>query len=142
MGKRKKAAKKPTGPKKNEPLATSFSCLFCNHEKAVTCKLDKKAGIGSLSCKVCGQTFQANINYLSHAIDVYSEWVDACDEVANPKEKSTGRSAGGGSGARSIQQSRGRIEGPDDDDDDDDLGGGGGGYGDMVGIVPTDSWAG
>lgn len=68
---------------------------------------------------------------LSHAIDVYSEWVDACDEVANPKEKSAGRSAGGGSNARSsIQQSRGRIDGPEDDDDDDDLGGGGGyGYG-------------
>ncbi|KAH0609868.1 uncharacterized protein H6S33_012414 [Morchella sextelata] len=128
MGKRKKAAKKPTGPKKNEPLATSFSCLFCNHEKAVTCKLDKKAGIGSLSCKVCGQTFQANINYLSHAIDVYSEWVDACDEVANPKDKAAGRSAGGGSGARSSsQQNRSRFEGLDDDDDDDDLGGGGGG---------------
>lgn len=127
MGKRKKAAKKPTGPKKSEPLATSFSCLFCNHEKAVTCKLDKKAGIGSLSCKVCGQTFQANINYLSHAIDVYSEWVDACDEVANPKEKHASRSAGGGggSGVRGSQQ-RSRFDGPDDDDDD-DLGGGYGG---------------
>ncbi|RPB05863.1 Elf1-domain-containing protein, partial [Choiromyces venosus 120613-1] len=79
QGKRKKSSRKPTGPKKNEPLATAFSCLFCNHEKSVTCKLDKKAGVGSLACKVCGQRFQANINYLSAAIDVYSEWVDACD---------------------------------------------------------------
>ncbi|KAI9746440.1 MAG: hypothetical protein M1818_000153 [Claussenomyces sp. TS43310] len=65
MGKRKKAAKKPTGPRKNEPLATSFACLFCNHEKSVSVKLDRKAGVD-----------------LSAAVDVYSEWVDACDSVA------------------------------------------------------------
>lgn len=51
-------------------------------------------------------------------MDVYSEWVDACDEVANPKEK-TGRSSGA---ARASQQSRGRYDGGEDDDD--DLGGG------------------
>ncbi|TGZ83641.1 Elf1-domain-containing protein, partial [Ascodesmis nigricans] len=82
-GKRKKSSRKPMGPKKKEPLQTTFNCLFCNHEDAVTCKLDKKAGIGSLQCKSCGQRFQANINYLSHAVDVYSEWVDACEEEAN-----------------------------------------------------------
>ena len=45
-----------------EPLATSFPCLFCNHENSVTVKLDKKGGIGELSCKVCGQSFQSGIN--------------------------------------------------------------------------------
>ncbi|KAI5803229.1 putative transcription elongation factor, partial [Geopyxis carbonaria] len=70
-----------------EPLSTTFNCLFCNHEDSVTCKLDKKAGIGQLQCKICGQQFQSNINYLSHAVDVYSEWVDACDEVAKPKSR-------------------------------------------------------
>jgi len=135
MGKRKKSSRKPTGPKKNEPLATTFSCLFCNHEKSVTCVLDKKAGVGSLSCKVCGQRFQANINYLSAAIDVYSEWVDACDEIANPKDKAPGRVSGGGVVGRSgaggdggaggrTQQNRDRF---DDLDDDDDIGGGYGG---------------
>jgi len=82
MGKRKKAAKKPQGPKRNEPLATTFACLFCNHEKSVTVKLDRKAGTGTLSCKVCAQSFQCQVNYLSAAVDVYSEWVDACDAVA------------------------------------------------------------
>lgn len=48
--------------------------------------------------------------------------MDACDEVANPKEKPTSRSAGT---ARSSQQNRSRFDGPDDDDD--DLGGGYGG---------------
>ncbi|KAI9677571.1 MAG: hypothetical protein M1817_006525 [Caeruleum heppii] len=82
MGKRKKAAKKPTGPRRREPLATTFPCLFCNHEKSVAVQLDKKAGAGHLSCKVCGQTFQTGINYLSAAVDVYSDWIDACDTVA------------------------------------------------------------
>ena len=45
-----------------EPLPTNFPCLFCNHEKSVSVKLDKKAGIGELSCKVCGQQFQTGIN--------------------------------------------------------------------------------
>ncbi|KAL2219727.1 transcription elongation factor [Thermoascus aurantiacus ATCC 26904] len=82
MGKRKKSSRKPQGPKKKEPLPTTFSCLFCNHENSVVVKLDKKLGLGNLSCKVCGQRFQTGINYLSAAVDVYSDWVDACDAVA------------------------------------------------------------
>lgn len=95
-------------PTQNEPLPTSFPCLFCNHDKSVQVKLDKKGGIGELSCKVCGQHFQSGINCklrlaitvsdlerglkskmsdkkavdLSAAVDVYSDWVDACDQVA------------------------------------------------------------
>jgi len=82
MGKRKKSSRGPQGPRKREPLATTFSCLFCNHENSVIVKLDKKLGLGNLSCKVCGQRFQTGINYLSAAVDVYSDWVDACDAVA------------------------------------------------------------
>ncbi|KAJ5968379.1 Transcription elongation factor 1 [Penicillium viridicatum] len=82
MGKRKKSSSKPQGPRKREPLATTFSCLFCNHENSVVVKLDKKLGLGDLSCKVCGQKFQTGINYLSAPVDVYSDWVDACDAVA------------------------------------------------------------
>jgi len=119
MGKRKKAAKKPTGPRKNEPLATSFACLFCNHEKSVSVKLDKKAGVGHLSCKVCGQSFQCSVNYLSAAVDVYSEWVDACDSVAKEddnegREKYISRailhnraSTGGGQEADDIDDEEG-----------------------------------
>lgn len=44
--------------------------------------MDKKAGIGELVCKVCGQQFQTGINYLSAGVDVYSDWIDACDSVA------------------------------------------------------------
>ncbi|GFF60640.1 Elf1-domain-containing protein [Aspergillus udagawae] len=82
MGKRKKSSRQPQQPKKKEPLPTTFACLFCNHENSVIVKLDKKLGLGNLSCKVCGQRFQTGINYLSAAVDVYSDWVDACDAVA------------------------------------------------------------
>jgi len=81
MGKRKSSSK-PQGPKKREPLATTFQCLFCNHENSVSVKLDKKSNTGELSCKVCGQSYQTGINYLSAPVDVYSDWIDACDAVA------------------------------------------------------------
>lgn len=131
-----------------EPLSTSFNCLFCNHEDAVTCKLDKKAGIGSLSCKICGQHFQSNINCnsptpphtrraracplrlpladplllhtdLSHAVDVYSEWIDACDEIANPKPAKA-RGAGADAGGSSSRRERERASQREADDEEDD----------------------
>ncbi|KAH8821709.1 hypothetical protein F5884DRAFT_768782 [Xylogone sp. PMI_703] len=113
MGKRKKSSRKPQGPKKNEPLTTVFPCLFCNHEKSVTVKLDKKAGVGNLSCKVCGQKFQCAVNYLSAAVDVYADWVDACDAVAKEANGNGDLLPGSrmsGAGARR-----------DRDDDDDDI---------------------
>ncbi|KAK8110572.1 Transcription elongation factor 1-like protein [Apiospora kogelbergensis] len=125
QGKRKKAAKKPTS-KKNEPLATSFTCLFCNHEKSVAVVLNKKLGVGDLDCKVCGQRFQCGINYLSAPIDVYSEWVDAADAVAqeegNSKSASLQRpgarqSTGGRYGDDEDER---RYDGEDIVDDDDE----------------------
>ncbi|KAL8687022.1 MAG: hypothetical protein Q9218_006691 [Villophora microphyllina] len=52
--------------------------------------MDKKAGIGELSCKVCGQQFQTGINYLSAGVDVYSDWIDACDSVAKEAADAAG----------------------------------------------------
>ncbi|WWC69340.1 uncharacterized protein I206_103278 [Kwoniella pini CBS 10737] len=80
MGKRK-AAKKPQAKKKAEPLSSIFKCLFCNHEKAVTVKIDKQSMFGHLSCKVCGQKYTSPVNNLSVPVDVYCDWVDACEEV-------------------------------------------------------------
>ncbi|EHL01690.1 putative Transcription elongation factor 1 like protein [Glarea lozoyensis 74030] len=96
MGKRK-AAKKPQGKKK--------------------VKLDKKAGVGELNCKVCNQQFQCSVNYLSAAVDVYSEWVDACDAVA----QGTGDGEGGEHApARAPVQPGGAKQRNDDEDDNDD----------------------
>ncbi|KAI4278899.1 MAG: hypothetical protein LQ337_000709, partial [Flavoplaca oasis] len=93
-GKRKKSSRKPQGKKKKDPLPTTFPCLFCNHENSVSTKLDKKAGTGELSCKACGQQFQTAVNYLSSGVDVYSDWIDACDAVAKEAAHMTGDAEG------------------------------------------------
>lgn len=80
MGKRKKSSRVPI-KKIAQTLDTSFNCLFCNHEKSITCILDKKNNIGSLSCKICGQNFQTRINGLSQAVDIYNDWFDAVEEI-------------------------------------------------------------
>ncbi|CAE6517023.1 unnamed protein product [Rhizoctonia solani] len=79
MGKRKSSKKQQT--KIKPTLDTTFNCLFCHHEKSVTCKIDKKEGLGYLSCKICAQHYQCKIHHLSEPIDVYSSWIDACDEA-------------------------------------------------------------
>ncbi|KAG6001267.1 hypothetical protein E4U21_004532 [Claviceps maximensis] len=78
------------GPKKADPLPSTFTCLFCNHEKSVSVKLDRKAGVGQLDCRICGQKFQCAVNYLSAAVDVYGEWVDAADAVAKASTTNNG----------------------------------------------------
>ncbi|WFD40459.1 AAA ATPase Elf1 [Malassezia japonica] len=82
MGKRKKSTRQPgAGKAKTPPLDTVFTCLFCNHDKAVSCKIDDKARIGYLSCKICGQKFSADTDTLSQPIDVYS-YVDVAGQDA------------------------------------------------------------
>lgn len=80
MGKRKKSTRTPA-KKIVLKLDTKFNCLFCNHDQSVSCTLDKKNSIGSLQCKICGQSFQTRINGLSQPVDVYSDWFDAVEEV-------------------------------------------------------------
>ncbi|KAJ2900196.1 putative transcription elongation protein [Zalerion maritima] len=107
MGKRK-SSKKPQGPKKSDPLPSQFTCLFCNHEKSVQVKLDKKAGIGTLECKTCGQHFQSAIHYLSAAVDVYGDWVDAADAIA--KEENGRATASSGRGYASKSRTHNEYE--------------------------------
>ncbi|ODV93922.1 hypothetical protein PACTADRAFT_51669 [Pachysolen tannophilus NRRL Y-2460] len=108
MGKRKKSTRKPV-KKVKEVLETQFSCLFCNHEKSVVCTLDKKNSVGSLHCKICGQNFQTPINTLSQPVDIYSDWVDACEAVAEEIERE-------GANADDFEVK----DGYDDEDEDED----------------------
>lgn len=85
MGKRKSSAK-PVKQVKVK-LELTFTCLFCNHERLVICTLDKKNSLGELHCKICGQSFQSGINLLSQPVDVYSDWIDACEDLAEQAEK-------------------------------------------------------
>ncbi|GAA5902036.1 hypothetical protein JCM6882_000174 [Rhodosporidiobolus microsporus] len=112
MGKRKSSKKPQTRIK--QVLDKSFRCVFCAHQGSVTCKMDSKNHLGRLDCKDCGQTFTMEINHLSEPIDVYSSWLDACEE-ANPADAAPApRSAK----AASKPASKKRRAGDDEDEDD------------------------
>ncbi|ORY92327.1 hypothetical protein BCR43DRAFT_446078, partial [Syncephalastrum racemosum] len=71
-GKRK--VKRQPQRKLKEKLDSQFNCLFCNHEKAIECKIDHANKVGHL-------------NYLDEPVDVYSAWIDACEDVNYAKRQ-------------------------------------------------------
>ncbi|XP_050532616.1 transcription elongation factor 1 homolog [Daktulosphaira vitifoliae] len=82
MGRRKSKRKPPAKRKAIEPLDTQFNCPFCNHEKSCEVKMDKSRNIGKVYCRVCLEAYQTTTSFLSEPVDVYNDWVDAC-EAAN-----------------------------------------------------------
>ncbi|XP_064899880.1 LOW QUALITY PROTEIN: tartrate-resistant acid phosphatase type 5-like [Columba livia] len=82
MGRRKSKRKPPPKKKVTGTLETQFTCPFCNHEKSCDVKMDRARNTGVISCTVCLEEFQTPITYLSEPVDVYSDWIDAC-EAAN-----------------------------------------------------------
>lgn len=102
---------------------TTFTCLFCHHDKSVTVRLDRKEGIAQLVCRVCDQRYQSKVNRvcpfanldivlipaidLTEPVDIYSEWIDAADaaQETQPVRKPIASS------------SRTRPPAPDSDDD-------------------------
>lgn len=82
MGRRKSKRKPPPKKKNIMPLDTQFNCPFCNHERSCEVDMDKPRNVGRVSCMICLENFQCTINYLSESVDVYNEWIDAC-EAAN-----------------------------------------------------------
>ncbi|XP_005533943.1 PREDICTED: transcription elongation factor 1 homolog [Pseudopodoces humilis] len=68
MGRRKSKRKPPPKKKMTGTLETQFTCPFCNHEKSC----DVKIRVGALTAPPD----------LSEPVDVYSDWIDAC-EAAN-----------------------------------------------------------
>ncbi|KAI8989467.1 transcription elongation factor Elf1 like-domain-containing protein [Pilobolus umbonatus] len=83
MGKRK--TKRKPQKKLKSKLDTLFSCLFCNHENSIECKIDHSNKVGLLSCKVCDVNWQNPVTYLDEPVDVYSAWIDACEDVNRQK---------------------------------------------------------
>ncbi|KAI9281194.1 hypothetical protein BY458DRAFT_429973, partial [Sporodiniella umbellata] len=71
-GKRK--TKRKPQRKLKEKLDTQFNCVFCNHENSVDCKIDNTNKLGHL-------------NYLDEPVDVYSAWIDACEDVNKKKKR-------------------------------------------------------
>ncbi|KAK9407740.1 transcription elongation factor 1 like [Crotalus adamanteus] len=82
MGRRKSKRKPPPKKKMTGTLETQFTCPFCNHEKSCDVKMERARNTGVISCTVCLEEFQTPITYLSEPVDVYSDWIDAC-EAAN-----------------------------------------------------------
>ncbi|TYZ58704.1 hypothetical protein PybrP1_003199 [[Pythium] brassicae (nom. inval.)] len=80
MGRRAKSTKK-IQTRKKQVVSTVFKCPFCSHDEAVECKMDRDHNIGHLSCRVCTESFQTPIHYLSAPIDVYTDWIDECESL-------------------------------------------------------------
>ncbi|CAM9359527.1 unnamed protein product [Heterosigma akashiwo] len=76
---RRRAKQKKIKTKKKQVVPTTFKCPFCCHDDVVECKMDWNRGKGDLTCRICGANFQASINYLTEPIDLFSEWIDACE---------------------------------------------------------------
>ncbi|GAA5855280.1 hypothetical protein JCM9279_001931 [Rhodotorula babjevae] len=116
MGKRKSSKKPQTRIK--QVLDKSFRCVFCAHQGSVTCKLDNKLKVGRLDCKDCGQSFQTDITHLSEPVDLYSAWIDACEE-ANPADRAPARakSAAAAAAAPPAAQKKKRRANADEDED-------------------------
>ena len=94
-----------------------FKCPFCASENAVECTMNLRGGIGSLNCRLCAASFQMPIHHLHEPIDVFSEWLDACETAERSQEVDTD--------VRQLHRISGETHGKglhDDDDDDDKLG--------------------
>jgi transcription elongation factor Elf1 len=84
---KRKSTRKPAPKQSRQILDKTFSCLFCNHERAIEIKLLRDQSLGKLVCRVCGVTWETDIMSLSEPIDVYSEWIDACEEAQQTQKK-------------------------------------------------------
>ncbi|CAH0558099.1 unnamed protein product [Brassicogethes aeneus] len=81
MGRRKSNRKPPPRKKNIVPLDIFFDCPFCNHEKSCEVKMDKGRNAAKISCRICMEDYQASINMLSEPLDVYNDWIDACENA-------------------------------------------------------------
>ncbi|XP_034482663.1 transcription elongation factor 1 homolog [Drosophila innubila] len=81
MGRRKSKRKPPPRRKLIKNMEKQFNCPFCNHEKSCEVSLDKRKNVGRITCRVCKEYFQTPIISLSEAIDVYNDWIDACEQI-------------------------------------------------------------
>lgn len=84
MGKRKSS--KPEPKRKRYTLPTEFDCPCCNYSKCVEVKMIKKNMLGKIKCRICSISFEARINPIMEAADLYCVWVDEC-ELLNQKKK-------------------------------------------------------
>ena len=81
MGRRKKSTSFGVTTKPKEKLPTAFDCPFCSATEAVSCTLNKDKLVGVVKCDVCQESFATGITELSEPVDVYCDWIDACEDA-------------------------------------------------------------
>ena len=81
MGRRRKTAKFGVAPKHKEKIPTAFDCPFCAGSETVACFMDREKQVGLVQCDVCHASFTTMINALSEPVDVYCDWIDACEDA-------------------------------------------------------------
>mmetsp|Transcript_39768 Transcript_39768/g.62105 ORF Transcript_39768/g.62105 Transcript_39768/m.62105 type:complete len:115 (-) Transcript_39768:1611-1955(-) len=79
MGKRKSAKK--VQKKEMARVMSKFDCVLCNHNGCIRVVIQKKAKFGGVKCSVCDTKWETTITALTEPIDIYCEWVDACEEA-------------------------------------------------------------
>lgn len=62
-------------------VEVTFNCPFCNSSKTVSCNMDWEMERGTVECSACHMNHTIAINHLTEPVDVYSEWLDACEEA-------------------------------------------------------------
>ncbi|KAM3195271.1 hypothetical protein ACQJBY_071400 [Aegilops geniculata] len=73
----KMASRKKPAPK----LDTTFCCPFCNHPGGVSCTIDLKLLVATAVCYVCQEFYHTTAHYLTEPVDVYHDWIDACEKA-------------------------------------------------------------
>lgn len=84
MGKRKSrtVVKSAAAPK----VMKVFDCPFCSHNQVIEVKMERTKSMGTLSCRVCGVTYQkCPMTSLTREVDIYCEWIDLCENKNNPE---------------------------------------------------------
>lgn len=51
------------------------------HLMLFICFRDKGRNTARITCRVCLEDFQTTINFLSEPVDVYNDWIDACESA-------------------------------------------------------------
>jgi len=127
MGRRRSKRKPPPKRKMIEDLPSTFTCPFCNSENSCEVDLDQTKRIGMINCSVCLEQFSTVINYLTEPLDVYSEWIDAC-EAANDEtvQRSNTRRTNDSDNDSSDDENQHKKEIKNEDSDSSDSDGGGG----------------
>ena len=58
-----------------------FDCPLCGKKDSCAVRLDFEHKLGTIDCDGCGAEWSTRVEALHAPIDVYSDWIDACEAV-------------------------------------------------------------